>query len=94
MPRGRPKNALRHAAREAGEKKYRDPADPCWCGSDSRYTVNGQCVDCSIASGRLRYAGLSPEQLAKWKADDRTRHLARWAKKKEKEKEQNPDDPF
>ncbi len=97
--RGRQPNLLRVAARDAGEKKYRDAANPCWCGSDIRYTVNAQCVDCSIAIGRTRYASLSPEQLAKWKADDRTRHLIRSAKRKsekehEKEGEKEVDDSF
>lgn len=74
MARGRPPNPPRNEARAAGLKVYVDPT-PCFCGSIRRYTSNAQCVDCSIAKGRARYASLDEQALAKQKARDHARYL-------------------
>lgn len=75
MPRGRPPNAPRNEAREAGLKRF--DGEPCWCGCVTRYVSNAQCVECSIAAGKGRYAGLDPERLAAMKARDHARYLER-----------------
>lgn len=72
-------NVLRQDARAAGLKIYSDPQSPCWCGCESRYVANAQCVDCLIAKGKARYAAMTEDQLAAMKARDRERYLARIA---------------
>lgn len=79
MPRGRPPNVPRNEARAAGLRTYTDP-EGCWCGGTARYTSNAQCVDCSIAKGRARYAALDEAGLAELKAADHARYLARLAR--------------
>lgn len=73
MSRGRPPNLPRNEAREAGLKRF--DGEPCWCGCVTRYVSNAQCVECSIAAGKNRYAGLDPEGLAVAKARDHARYL-------------------
>ena len=79
MPRGRPPNINRTAARDAGDKTYIDSGNPCWCGEDVKYTSNAQCVRCTIAKGKARYAAMTLDQLAELKAKDRARYEARLA---------------
>lgn len=82
MPRGRPTNLPRSAARDAGQKTYLDSANPCWCGCDTRYVANAQCVDCLIAKGKARYAALGDKALATLKRRDHARYLQRCAEKR------------
>lgn len=75
MPRGRPPNLPRNEARAAGLKRFE--GIECICGCTSRYVSNAQCVDCSIAAGRDRYAALDEDRLAATKARDHARYLRR-----------------
>lgn len=77
MPRGRPANLPRGAARVAGDKTYIDESNPCFCGGVTRYVSNAQCVDCAIAKGKTRYASLDGDALAALKAKDHARYEAR-----------------
>lgn len=76
MSRGRPPNLPRNEARAARLKTYIDPT-PCFCGCQSRYTSNAQCVDCLIEAGKARYAALDDGALAAQKSKDRDRYLKR-----------------
>lgn len=80
MSRGRQSNVPRNEARAAGLKTYDDPARGCWCGCDTRYVSNAQCIDCAIAKGRARYAALDLDGLAAVKAKDHERYLKRLAR--------------
>lgn len=76
MPRGRPPNPFRAAARAAGERTYADEF-PCEvCGTNKRYVSNMGCVACVIDRGQHRYAGLDEEQKAAQKLRDHNRHAA------------------
>lgn len=77
MPRGRPPNIARNEARAEGLKIYMDLAAPCFCGCEVKYVANSRCVDCAIAKGKARYAGLDDSALAALKARDRERYEAR-----------------
>jgi len=75
MPRGRPPNPFRAAAREAGSKFYKG-RDPCpVCDTNLRYTKNTACVACTIEHSRAYYAGLDDEQKAAHKAADHDRYM-------------------
>ncbi len=76
MPRGRPPNPRRAAARAAGERTYADEF-PCEvCGTNKRYVSNMACVSCAVSNGQARYAGLDEEQKAAQKQHDKDRHAA------------------
>lgn len=76
MPRGRPVNPLRAAAREAGEKTYVE-RDPCLiCGTNLRYTVSTGCVKCVTDRSKTRYAGLDEAAKAAHKLRDQERHMS------------------
>lgn len=79
MPRGKQPNINRDQARDLGEKTYVDSSRPCWCGCNTRYVVNAQCVDCMIAKGKARYAKMGEAALADLKARDHARYIARLA---------------
>lgn len=72
--RGRPVNALRAAAKRAGERFYADH-DPCMiCGTNKRYVSNAGCVECAVSRGKARYAGLDETAKADLKRRDHDRH--------------------
>lgn len=73
---GRAHNIPRAEARLAGLRTYVD-GKPCFCGCESKYTSNAQCVDCQIQKGRARYAALSENELAAHKARDKARYARR-----------------
>lgn len=73
----RAKNAVRAAAKAAGEKFYLDPCEIC--GSELRYVVNGACQMCAINKAKLRYAALDETGRAAHKARDHDRYLRRLA---------------
>ena len=75
LSRGRPPNVLRDAARAAGEKFFAD-AVPCpKCGTNRRYAVNGNCVQCAIDRGSQRYANLDEAGQLQRRAKDHARYL-------------------
>jgi hypothetical protein len=79
VSRGRPRNPLRAAAREAGEKFYAEQ-DPCdFCGTNKRYVSNAGCVACAISRGNARYAALDETAKAVVKARDHERYVNRMA---------------
>lgn len=75
--RGRPTNLLRQTALVAGESKYLDEANACWCGCTTRYSTNGQCTDCLKAKGKARFAALEGEAREARRAADHERYLAK-----------------
>jgi len=76
MPRGRPPNPRRAAARAAGERTYADEF-PCEvCGTNKRYVSNMACISCAVSRGQDRYRGLDEEQKAAQKLRDHNRHAA------------------
>lgn len=76
MARGRPPNLARNEARAAGLRIYVDP-NPCFCGSDTKYVSNAQCVECLIAAGKAKYAALDPDAKAAVAARDHVRYQRR-----------------
>lgn len=80
MPR--PPNPSRTLARDAGMKLYSDEANPCFCGATAKYVSNAQCVECAIAKGKSRYAGLDESDRAALKAKDHERYITRLRKRK------------
>jgi hypothetical protein len=82
MPRGRPTNLFREAARQRGEKFY-SSFDPCLkCGTDNRYVSNSGCVQCAINRGIARYA--AQDETAR--VAQRDRDHARYVNKKSEDK--------
>lgn len=77
MARGRPINQLRNAALALGQRTYSDPERVCICGCEDRYSINAQCVACTIDRAKNRYVGLDAAALTELKAKDKARYHAR-----------------
>jgi hypothetical protein len=75
-PHGRPRNMLRQAARDAGEKTFL-AATPCSCGGQTRYVSNGACTECVISKAKERYHGLDDAARARQKVEDHRRYAER-----------------
>lgn len=75
MPRGRPPNPLRAAARAAGEKTYVGYSPCMICGTNLWYTVSTGCVACVTHRAKTRYARLDEAQKAAHKVRDQERHM-------------------
>ena len=70
--------SARKSARILGNKRYIDSSERCvMCGGDEFYTVNGQCVGCTISRAKARYS--TPEGRERQNSGDRRRYRERKA---------------
>lgn len=77
VPRGRPINPTRAAAKAAGARFYADDLPCAICGTLEKYVSNSGCRRCAINRGTARYAALDKAARAAIKVRDHERYVKR-----------------